>query len=39
MYKDWNEDKEFVLHGVLPFLGAALVGYILLVLYIVAFCD
>lgn len=39
MYKDWNEDKEFVLHGVLPFLGAALVGYILLVLYIAAFCD
>lgn len=39
MYKDWQEDKEFILHGVIPFLGVAFASYVLLVLYIVAFCD
>ena len=39
MYKDWQEDKQFILHGVLPFLGAMFTGYVFLVLYIAAFCD
>lgn len=39
LYKDWQEDKQFILHGVLPFLGFTLAGYLLLVLYIAAFCD
>ena len=39
MYKDWPEDKEFLLHGVLPFLVVAFAAYVFLVLYIAAFCD
>lgn len=39
MYKDWNEDKNFILHGVLPFLGITLASYIFLVLYIAVFGD
>ena len=39
MYKDWNEDKQFILHGVLPFLGVAFASYVLLVLYIAVFGD
>ena len=39
MYKDWDEDKEFLLHDVLPVLGVAFASYVLLVLYITAFCD
>ena len=39
MYKDWQEDKEFLLHGVLPFLGVAFASYVLLVLYIAVFGD
>ena len=39
MYKSWNEDKQFLLHGVLPFLVAVFASYVFLVLYIAAFCD
>ena len=39
MYKDWEEDKEFLLHDVLPVLGVAFASYVLLVLYITAFCE
>lgn len=27
MYKDWQEDKQFILHGVLPFLGVVFASY------------
>ena len=39
MYKDWDEDKQFLLHGVLPFLGVAFAAYVFLVLFIVIFGD
>ena len=39
MYKDWQEDKLFILHSVLPFLGAMLVGYVFLVLFVAVFGD
>lgn len=39
MYKDWPEDKQFLLHGVLPFLGVAFASYVLLVLFIAILGD
>lgn len=39
MYKDWQEDKEFLLHGVLPFLVVAFAAYVFLVLFIAIFGD
>ena len=39
MYKDWDEDKQFLLHGVLPFLVVAFAAYVFLVLYFACFCN
>ncbi len=39
MYKSWQEDKQFLLHDVLPFLAAVFAGYIFLVLYFACFCN
>lgn len=39
MYKDWQEDKDFILHGVLPFLVVAFASYVLFVLFIAIFGD
>lgn len=39
MYKDWDEDKEFLLYGVLPFLVVAFAAYVFLVLFIAIFGD
>lgn len=39
MYKDWQEDKQFLLHGVLPFLGIVFAVYVFLVLYFACFCN
>lgn len=39
MYKDWQEDKQFLLHGVLPFLGITLASYAFLVLFIAIFGE
>ena len=39
MYKDWPEDKEFLLNGVLPFLGVMFASYVFLVLFVAVFGE
>lgn len=39
MYKDWQEDKQFILHGVLPFVGVMLASYVFLILFIAVFGE
>lgn len=39
MYKDWHEDKQFLLNGVLPFLGVMFASYVFLVLFIAVFGE
>lgn len=39
MYKDWPEDKEFLMNGVFPFVGVMLAGYVFLILFIAVFGE
>lgn len=39
MYKSWPEDKQFLLHGVLPFVGVMLAGYVFLILFVAVFGE
>lgn len=39
MYKDWPEDKEFLLNDVLPFFGVMFAAYVFFVLYIAVFGE
>lgn len=39
MYKDWQEDKEFLLHDVFPFVSVMLAAYIFLVLFVAVFGE
>lgn len=39
MYKSWQEDKQFLLHDVFPFVSVMLAGYVFLILFIAVFGD
>lgn len=39
MYKDWQEDKQFILHGVLPFVGVMFATYVFLILFVAVFGE
>lgn len=39
MYKSWNEDKQFLLHGVLPFASVVFAAYVFLVLFVAVFGE
>ena len=39
IYKDWPEDKRFILHGVLPFVSVMFAAYVFLILFVAVFGD
>lgn len=39
MYKDWQEDKQFLLNDVLPFLGVVFAAYVFLILFVAVFGE
>lgn len=39
MYKDWQEDKQFLLNGILPFVSVMFAAYVFLILFVAVFGE